>query len=36
MLALIEGHPNVDVIVFYIVATAVLALFLYRHHRKTS
>lgn len=36
MLALIEGHPNTDVIIFYIVATAILTFFLYRHHRKTS
>lgn len=36
MLALIEGHPNVDVIIFYILATAILSLFLYHHHRKTS
>jgi hypothetical protein len=36
MLALIERHPNVDVIILYIVATAILSLFLYRHHRKTS
>ena len=36
MLALIEGHPNVDVMIFYIIATAVLTIALYRHHRKTS
>ena len=36
MFALIEGHPNVDVIIFYIIATAVLTFTLYRHHRKTS
>lgn len=36
MLALIEGHPNVDVIVFYILASSILTLILYRHHRKTS
>jgi hypothetical protein len=35
MLALIEGHPNVDVIIFYLVASALLTLLLYRHHRKT-
>lgn len=36
MLALIEGHPNVDAIVFYILATAILTVTLYRHHRRTS
>ena len=36
MFALIEGHPNVDVIIFYIIAAAVLTFTLYRHHRKTS
>jgi hypothetical protein len=36
MLALVEGHPNVDVIIFYIFAAAILTLLLYRHHRKTS
>ena len=35
MLALIQGHPNIDVIVFYIVATALLTMTLYRYHRKT-
>jgi hypothetical protein len=35
MLALIEGHPNADVIIFYILASATLAWILYRHHRKT-
>jgi hypothetical protein len=36
MLALIEGHPNIDVIIFYILASAILTLTLYRHHRKTG
>ena len=36
MLALVEGHPNVDVIIFYIFASAILATILYRHHRKVS
>jgi hypothetical protein len=34
MLALIEGHPNIDVIIFYILASAVLTVTLYRHHKK--
>jgi len=36
MLALVEGHPNIDVIIFYILASTALAGILYRHHRKTS
>jgi hypothetical protein len=36
MLALVEGHPNIDVIIFYILASTALAAILYRHHRKTS
>jgi hypothetical protein len=36
MLALVEGHPNIDVIIFYILASTILAAILYRHHRKTS
>jgi hypothetical protein len=35
MLALIQGHPNIDAVVFYIVATALLTMTLYRYHRKT-
>jgi hypothetical protein len=35
MLALIEGHPNIDVIIFYVIAITVLTVTLYRHHRKT-
>jgi hypothetical protein len=35
MLALIESHPNIDAIIFYIFASALLTLILYRHHRKT-
>jgi hypothetical protein len=36
MLTLIEGHPNLDVIIFYVLATSLLTLLLYRHHRKTG
>jgi hypothetical protein len=36
VLALIEGHPNIDVIIFYIVASTILAAILYRHHRKAG
>ena len=36
MLALIEGHPNVEVIIFYILASALLAAILYRHHQKVG
>jgi hypothetical protein len=35
MLALIEGHPNIDAVVFYMLASALLYMILYRHHRKT-
>jgi hypothetical protein len=36
MLALIEAHPNIDAVIFYIVAAAILTVSLYRHHRKTT
>ena len=36
MLALIGAHPNIDVIIFYVLAVAVLTVTLYRHHRKTG
>jgi hypothetical protein len=36
MLALIEGHPNLDAIIFYILASAILTVMLYRHHQKTG
>ena len=35
MLALIEGHPNIDAVIFYIVACAALTVTLYRYHGKT-
>jgi hypothetical protein len=35
MLALIEGHPNIDAVIFYLLASAILTVTLYRHHRKT-
>ncbi len=35
MLALVEGHPNIDVIVFYVLASTILAATLYFfHHRQ--
>lgn len=34
MIALVEGHPNIDVIVFYLLASAILAVMLYRFHRR--
>ena len=34
MLSFVEGHPNTDVIIFYIVTSTVFALMLYRYHRK--
>jgi hypothetical protein len=33
MLATVEAYPNVDILVFYVVATAIFALMLYRYHR---
>jgi hypothetical protein len=33
MLATVEAYPNVDLMVFYVVATAIFALMLYRYHR---
>jgi hypothetical protein len=33
MLATVEAYPNVDIMVFYAVATAIFALMLYRYHR---
>lgn len=35
MLALVESHPNVDAIIFYLLASVILAGTLYYfHHRK--
>ncbi len=34
MLAFVEGHPNTDVMILYLVASTVFALLLYRYHRK--
>jgi len=35
MLALVEGHPNIDALVFYALASAILAATLYYfHHRQ--
>jgi hypothetical protein len=34
MFALVEGHPNIDVIIFYVLASAILAATLYRFHHK--
>jgi hypothetical protein len=34
MIALVEGHPNIDVIVFYLLASAILAVTLYRFHQR--
>ena len=36
MLALAEAHPNIDVMVFYLIASALLAATLYRFHRKRT
>jgi hypothetical protein len=34
MIALVEGHPNIDVMVFYVIASAILAATLYYFHHK--
>jgi hypothetical protein len=34
MFALVEGHPNIDVMIFYMLASALLAATLYYFHRK--
>jgi hypothetical protein len=34
MLALVEGHPNIDIIIFYLAASAILAVTLYHFHQK--
>jgi hypothetical protein len=34
MLALVEGHPNIDVMIFYVLASALLAVTLYYYHQK--
>ena len=35
MIALVEGHPNLDLIVFYVLASTILAATLYYfHHRQ--
>jgi hypothetical protein len=36
MLATIAAYPNVDMILFYIVGSAILALTLYRYHRSQA
>jgi len=34
MLALVEGHPNIDVVVFYLLGSAILAATLYYFHSR--
>ena len=34
MLAFVEGHPNIDVMIVYALASVILAATLYYHHRK--
>jgi hypothetical protein len=34
MLALAESHPNIDVMIFYVIASVLLATTLYHFHRK--
>jgi hypothetical protein len=34
MIALVEGHPNIDAIALYVLMSAILAATLYYFHRK--
>jgi hypothetical protein len=34
MFAFAEGHPNIDVMIFYVVGSATFAYMLYRYHRE--
>lgn len=34
MIALLKDHPNIDVIIFYLLASAILALTIFRFHRR--
>ena len=34
MIDLVKAHPNIDVIIFYLLASALLAVTLYRFHRR--
>jgi hypothetical protein len=36
MLSFIEGYPNVDVTILYVLGAATLAFALYRYHRQHS
>lgn len=36
MLSLIEGYPNTDVTVLYVIGAATLAFLLYRYHQQHS
>jgi hypothetical protein len=33
MLALVEGHPNIAIIIFYVLASAIFAPAIHRYHR---
>jgi hypothetical protein len=36
MLTTVEAYPNVDMMIFYVIATAIFALLLYRYHRSQA
>jgi hypothetical protein len=36
MLALVEAHPNIDVMVFYLIACTILVAALYHFHHKRA
>jgi len=36
MLTFLEGHPNTDAMVLYVIAAVAMAMLLYRFHRKQA
>jgi hypothetical protein len=34
VIALVEGHPNIDAMIFYVLASAILAAALYYFHNR--
>jgi hypothetical protein len=36
MIALVEGHPNIDALVFYVLTSTILAATLYYFHRRQT
>ena len=36
MIALVEGHPNIDALIFYVLISSILAATLYYFHRRQT